>query len=269
MRTKRGARAAGRRFKVNEEIARELQNKIRRRELRPGDQLPSERHLAELFGVSRGSVREALRALELSGVILSRQGGGNFVSDAPPAASAQPLSQFLERQREHLLDLSEARQMFEPKLAQLAAERATPADIDALRAAVEEQERGLREGDVDAVFNADRLFHRTIAEAARNQTFIMLHNYLSDLVAGGRREAVENATRHTQSAIDHRAIFDAIAAGSAPAASAAMLQHLRHVEAILLDAWRRYQAMARLPRAPVGEVQRSVGADGSDAQLAR
>jgi GntR family transcriptional repressor for pyruvate dehydrogenase complex len=241
---------SGRRLKVNEEIARELQNQIRRGELRPGDQLPSERQLAGLFGASRGSVREALRALELSGVILSRQGGGNFVSEIPPGTSTQPLSQFLERQREHLLDLSEARQMFEPRLAFLAAERATPDDIDALRRAVEEQERGLREDDVDAVFNADRLFHQTIAEAARNQTFIMLHNYLSDLVAGGRREAVENSSsRRTQSAKDHRAIYDAIASGGAAAASTAMLQHLKNVETILLDALRRYQgAIAGLPR---------------------
>src|SRR6187549_3096794 len=101
MKAERGLR--GRHLKVNEEIARRLQDQIRRRELRPGDQLPSERQLAGLFGASRGSVREALRALELSGAIVSRQGGGNFFTDTLPGASTQPLSQFLERQREHLL----------------------------------------------------------------------------------------------------------------------------------------------------------------------
>lgn len=243
-------RVSGRRMKVNEAIARQLQSQIRRRELRPGDQLPSERQLAGLFGASRGSVREALRALELSGVIVSRQGGGYFVTEVTPSSSTQPLSQFLERQREHLLDVSEARQMFEPRLAFLAAERATPEEIDALRRAVEEQERGLRDDDVVAVVNADRLFHQTIAEAARNQTFIMLHNYLSDLVSGDRREAIENSSRRrTQSPMDHRAIYDAVARGDAPAASAAMLQHLRNVEGILLEALQRYQgAIAGLPR---------------------
>jgi GntR family transcriptional repressor for pyruvate dehydrogenase complex len=253
-----------RRLKVNEEIARELQNRIRRRELRPGDQLPSERQLAGMFGASRGSVREALRALELSGVIRSRQGGGNFISDVPPGASTQPLSQFLERQREHLLDLSEARQMFEPRLALLAAERATEADLAAMRLAVEEQERALRDDDIEAVFNADRQFHQAIAEAARNQTVIMLHNYLSDLVAGGRREAIEhNTSRRMQSAIDHRAIFEAIAAGSGSAASAAMLEHLKNVESSVLDALRRYQgAIAGLPRTPGDAVRDSQAADG-------
>ncbi len=242
-------RIGGRRVKVNEKIVRELQNRIRRREFRPGDQLPPERQLAELFGASRGSVREALRALERSGVIVSRQGGGNFVTEPLFGTAIEPLSQFLERQREYLLDLSEARKMFEPRLAFLAAERATPEDIGALRRAVEEQERGLREDDVEAVFNADRLFHQTIAETARNQTFIMLHSYLSDLVAGGRREAIENASRRTQSPIDHRAIYAAVAGGNAPAASVAMLRHLENVEAILLDALRRYQgAIAGLPR---------------------
>jgi GntR family transcriptional repressor for pyruvate dehydrogenase complex len=243
-------RVRGHRLKVNEEIARQLLNQIRSHELQLGDQLPSERQLAGLFGASRGSVREALGALELSGVIVSRQGGGNFVTDTLPGASTQPLSQFLERQSEHLLDVSEARQMFEPRIAFLAAERATPEDVNALRRALEEQERGLREDDVVAMVNADRQFHQTLAEAASNQTFIMLHNYLSDLVAGDRREAIENSSqRRTQSPIDHRAIYDAVAAGDAAAASAAMLQHLKNVESILLDALHRYQgAIAALPR---------------------
>jgi GntR family transcriptional repressor for pyruvate dehydrogenase complex len=140
--------------------------------------------------------------------------------------------------------------MFEPRIAFLAAERATPEDIDALRGALEEQERGLREDDVVAMVNADRQFHQALAEAASNQTFIMLHNYLSDLVAGDRREAIENSSqRRTQSPIDHRAIFDAVAAGDAAAASGAMLQHLKNVESILLDALHRYQgAIAGLSR---------------------
>ena len=92
---RQGARHRGQRLKVNEEIARQLLSQIRRRELRPGDQLPSERQLAGLFGASRGSVREALRVLELSGVIVSRQGGGNFVTRyaagrLDPAALAVP-----------------------------------------------------------------------------------------------------------------------------------------------------------------------------------
>jgi len=260
-------RVSGRRTKVNEAIARQLQIQIRRRELRPGDQLPSERQLAGLFGASRGSVREALRALELSGVIVSRQGGGHFVSDMPSGASTQPLSQFLDRQREHLLDVSEARQMFEPRIAFLAAERAMPEDIDALRRALEEQERGLREDDVVAMVNADRQFHQTLAEAARNQTFIMLHNYLSDLVAGDRREAIENSSlRRRQSPIDHRAIYDAVAASHAAAASAAMLQHLKNVESILLDALHRYQgAIAGLARVSAEPPHTSESADGTAA----
>jgi GntR family transcriptional repressor for pyruvate dehydrogenase complex len=258
----------GQRVKVNEEIARRLLDQIRRHELRPGDQLPSERQLATLFRASRGSVREALRLLELSGVIVSRQGGGNFVTDTLPGASTQPLSQFLERQREHLLDVSEARRMFEPRIAYLAAERAMPEDIAALHRAVQEQERGLRENDVVAMVHADRQFHQALAEAARNQTFIMLHNYLSDLVSGDRREAIESRSlRRAQSPIDHHEIFDAVAAGDAPGASAAMLQHLKNVESILLDALHRYQgALAGLPRVAAGD---PVGAESADPPAAR
>jgi GntR family transcriptional repressor for pyruvate dehydrogenase complex len=240
--------ASHRRVKVNEEIARELQSRIQRGELKPGDQLPPERRLADMFGASRGSVREALRALELAGVILSRHGGGNFVSDLMPGVTTLPLAQFLLRQRERLLDVSEARQMFEPRLAALAAERAQAEDLDSMWRAIEDQERSLRDRDVEGAFQSDRRFHQAVAEASRNETFIMLHNYLSDMVTGSRREAIENDGRRVQSPIDHRAIFDAVSHRDPAGAAAAMLQHLKNVESVLVDALRGFQrAITTLP----------------------
>lgn len=237
-----------RRRKVSETVVRAIQAQILSGQLKPGDQLPPERQLADLFGASRGSVREALRALELSGLIRSRQGGGNFVADLPPSALTAPLEQFLARQRQSLRDLYEARQMLEPRLAFLAAERATQADVERLRLALAEQERTLEADAADAAHAADRAFHQAIAEATRNQAFIKLHNFLSDLVAESRREAVDTAERRRQALIDHRSIAEAIARGDGPAASAAMLQHLRNVEAIVLAALEGYRAaLARLP----------------------
>ncbi len=237
--------------KVTEEIVRAIQGQISRGELKPGDQLPPERQLAGLFQASRGSIREALRGLELSGLIHSRQGGGNFVADQLPSSLTVPLGQFLERQRESLLDLFEARQMLEPRLAFLAAERATRAEVDRIREALERQKRDLEAEDARIAYNADRGFHQAIAEAAGNQTLIKLHNYLSDLVSESRREAVDSASRREQALVDHRAIYEAIARGDGPAASAAMLQHLKTVEALLVEALIAYQgALARLYGVP-------------------
>ena len=230
-----------RRGRVSEEIVRQVQGWLRQGELKPGNQLPPERRLAGLFRASRGSVREALRALEVSGVIRSRQGGGNFVAERLPNAVTLPLAQFLDRQLERLRDLSEARQMFEPRLAFLAAERATRDDTQRMRKALEQQGRALPRGDTEAFSNADRFFHQEIAEATRNQTFIMLHNYLSDLISEIRRDAADSGPRREQALADHRAIYEAIARGDGPAAGAAMLQHVKTVEALLVDALLAYR----------------------------
>ncbi len=237
-----GPRSGRKRARVTEEIVRAIQGRISRGELKPGDQLPPERQLATLFRASRGSIREALRALELSGLIRSRQGGGNFVAPPPPTSFTVPLGQFLERQRQSLRDLYEARQMLEPRLAFLAAERATRADVERLGLALDRQERDLDSEDGDAACDADRGFHQAVAEATRNQTFIKLHNYLSDLVSESRREAVDTVKRREQALADHRAIYEAIARGDGPAAGAAMLQHLKAVEGILVEALVAYQA---------------------------
>ncbi len=236
------------RRKVTRAVVRAIQERLERGTLQPGARLPSERELARQLGASRSSIREALRALELAGLIRSQHGGGTFVADPLPASVATPLAQYLDRQRANLRDLFEARQMIEPRLAFLAAERASREDVEAIRAALERQERADREGDLEAAATADRSFHQAVAEATHNQTFIMLHNYLSDLVAGSRRDAADSAARRAQALVDHRAIFEAIARHDAPAASAAMLQHVRNVEALLLDTLAAYQGvLAFLP----------------------
>jgi GntR family transcriptional repressor for pyruvate dehydrogenase complex len=232
--------------RVNQAIVRAIQEQIRRGELNPGDRLPPERHLAGIFGASRSSVREALRILELSGLVYSRHGEGNFVAETVPAAAARTLVEFLARQRASLLDLSEARKLFEPYLAALAATRATADDLEELKRAAEDEEKNLREGHTQAAFRADRLFHQAVATATRNQALVTLHSYLSDLIAGGRREALENDVRRAQSAVDHRRVYRAIARRDGAAARAAMLTHLENVERILMDAVGGYQRAATL-----------------------
>lgn len=236
--------------RVNEAIVRAIQDQIRRGALKAGDRLPPERRLAEMFDASRSSVREALRMLELSGLVYSRHGEGNFVAEALPAGRALTLVDFLERQRASLLDLSEARKMFEPYLAALAAARATAKDLEELRRAADVEETQLRAGETQAAFRADRAFHQAIAAATGNQTLVTLYSYLSDLVAGGRREALENDVRRAQSAVDHRCVYHAIARRDGAAARRAMLRHLENVERILMDAVLGYQrAAALLPSA--------------------
>jgi GntR family transcriptional repressor for pyruvate dehydrogenase complex len=253
--------------RVNDAIVRAIQDKIRRGDLKAGDRLAPERRLAAMFGASRSSVREALRILELSGLVYSRHGEGNFVAERLPAAAALTLVDFLERQRASLLDLSEARKMFEPYLASIAAGRATAEDLEQLQQAADDEERSLRAGQTQAAFRADRSFHQAIAAATGNQAFVTLHSYLSDLVASGRREALENDVRRAQSAVDHQRVYQAIARRDGTAARAAMLRHLENVERILMEAVLGYQrAAARLAprRAGPGSPRRKPAPWGGD-----
>lgn len=253
MATKKSDRPIGPRSRVNEKIIRAIRRQIHEGELKPGDRLPPERQLANLLGVSRGSVREALRALELSGVVRSQHGEGNFVAAVRANGATAQLAQFVERQRASLHDLFDARKTLEPQLAAVAAERASPDEVKRLRTAIEEQERDWRTGDLEAAFRADRLFHQVIAEATRNQTLINLHGILSDLVADGRREAIESDARREQSALDHRRIYQAFVRKDAAAASAAMRQHVENVERIVMGALQGYErAAAMIPVSLLG-----------------
>ncbi len=109
-----------RRNRVYEEIARQIEKLITDK-LKPGDKLPPERQLADMFGVSRSSIRDAIRALELSGLVEARQGMGTVVRERDNDAAINPLTQILLKQRVLVSELIDVRKMIEPPLARRAA----------------------------------------------------------------------------------------------------------------------------------------------------
>ena len=122
------------RSRIYEHIVDQIHALIREGRWAPGDQIPPERELAERFRVSRTSVREALRALEMQGIIDSRQGGGTFVRTADTEALVPPLAAAILRGRRELAEVLEVRELIEPGIARLAAERATAEHVVRARA---------------------------------------------------------------------------------------------------------------------------------------
>ena len=118
-----------RKTRIYEEVESQIRDLLREGSYKAGDQLPSERELAETFKVSRTSVREALRALEAQGLIESRTGAGNFIAELPVESLVAPLASLLLEEKDALADIFEMRKLIEPRIASLAAERATKADI--------------------------------------------------------------------------------------------------------------------------------------------
>jgi GntR family transcriptional repressor for pyruvate dehydrogenase complex len=167
--------------RVFEEICEQIRNRLSSGALKPGDKLPAERDLAVEFKVSRPAVREALRTLEISGVVMLQKGvkGGAFIRDGNPAMLTQSLQDLMFLGRVSLRSLAEARVLINGVVTKLATERATEEDFTAI-----EQNIDFIESSDDIQHRADAgvLFFRLIAKATRNEVLMMLVDSLSDII---------------------------------------------------------------------------------------
>jgi GntR family transcriptional regulator, transcriptional repressor for pyruvate dehydrogenase complex len=197
--------------------------------LRPGDRLPTERDLATLLGVGRPSLREALSALALLGIIEQKQGRGTFLVDRIDRLPVEPYLYQLMLAKERIFDdLIEVRELLEPAIAALAAERGTEADLDEIRRSLElfelEVERGA-DLDSEAVAGAD--FHQTLAQATGNQTLARLIESLRDLLSATGHVLGEYERGASLEA--YRALAKAVLNRDAGLAESLMRKHLDDV----------------------------------------
>ena len=225
--------------RIYEAIVRQVKAMIAEGRLKSGDQLPPERDLAEKFVVSRTSVREALRALESLGLIEIRPGEGTFVREVSVERLIEPLALVMLSQREAIGELFEARGLIEPSIAAFAARRATPHDIEEMSRILEDQAKEVAAGRTGLQQDAE--FHSAIAAAAHNRAISRLVHGIMDLLTQSREESLSTPGRPTRSHESHRRILAAIAGRDEEGARAAMLDHLRGVEALVLtpDAFRK------------------------------
>jgi GntR family transcriptional repressor for pyruvate dehydrogenase complex len=223
---------AVRRTRVYEDVARQLRRLIEDGALEPGDMLPPERELAERFGVSRSSVRDAIRALELVGMVEARQGEGTVVADASPEALVVPLASMLLRKRELVGELLDVRRMIEPPLAARAAAHATPEEIAHLDDILLRQKAKMRRGE--ATVEEDAEFHYAIALAAGNSVVRRVVDVLMDLLRESRARSLQVRGRPEKSLAGHRRVVQAIRRRDGPSAEVAMRRHLEEIERVVL-----------------------------------
>ena len=220
-----------RRAKVYEEVARQIERLILKK-LQPGDKLPSERELAETLGVSRSSIRDAIRSLELMGLVEPRQGAGTVVLELSTDSLVNPLGNTLKRKEELIGELLDFRKMFEPSLAARAATHASDEEIAEMEEILERQERKLRQGE--SAIAEDSEFHYSIALASRNSVVFKVLDTLMDLLRDTRERSLQIEGRPQKSMAGHRRILMAIKRHDAEAAKAAMRRHIEDVEEIVL-----------------------------------
>lgn len=205
---------------------------IREGRLHPGDKLPPERELADVFEVSRTSVRDAIRVLEMMGMVEPRQGEGTVVRDLSPDSLATPISSLLVRSSQYLAELLDVRKMLEPPLAARAAKHASDEDIIRLGAILNHQTEKVLGGGL--AIEEDTEFHYTIATAARNSVVMRVVDVLMDLLRDSRERSLQVKGRLQKSLAGHRRIYDAIRARNPHAAEEAMRQHLQEIEEVIL-----------------------------------
>ncbi len=219
--------------RVYEEIVVKVKHMIEKGRLHHGDQLPSERELAEVFSVSRSSVREALRSLETQGYLESRQGDGTYIARQPVESLVDPLATVIFSEKDGQMELFEMRRLIEPQLAYLAAERATPEEIVMLGKALELQEKAFAKGE--SATEVDKTFHYILAKAAKNKVILRIVDNIMDLLAESRDKYLQVEGRAGKSLARHRELLNAIRSGDKELAAKVMLEHLEDIELSLFS----------------------------------
>lgn len=220
-----------RRNKVYEEVALQLERLILKK-LQPGDKLPAERELAEMLKVSRGSIRDAIRSLELMGLVEPRQGVGTVVCEVSAESLISPLTGLLVRQEQHISELLDFRRMLEPSLAARAASRATTEEIAELESILARQEEKISRGEL--AIDEDSEFHYNVAVASNNSVVLKLLDILMDLLRESRERSLQMEGRPQKSLAGHRRILAAIKRHDTEGAKVAMRRHIEDVEKIVL-----------------------------------
>lgn len=220
--------------RLSDVVATELETRILEGSLKPGDRLPAERELAVELGVSRPSLRGALQALVAKGLLITRHGGGTFVTDTMQAAFTDPWQQMLKDHPDIHGDMLEFRHMLEGQAAQLAAERATVEDFDRIRSRYEALERAFAEQDLEKCIETDVEFHQAIAEASHNVLIghlsSSLHKVMEGHVQGNLEYLNARPELWAQLREQHRAIWEAVRERRMDVAGRAAHHHLDFVQ---------------------------------------
>ncbi len=215
--------------RLYEKIVEQIQAQILNGELHYGDRLPTERELADKFGVSRTAVREAVKALVEKGLVQSRPGRGTFITNGAARAVRDSLGFMMKiGSMEGSDNLVETREILEPEIAALAAERARDQDLATLRDCLATMDAAL--SDADAFIEADLNFHLALARATQTALIPTLIDPIVGLLREHRKR-IFLANGAPRGQYHHKRIFEAITRHDPEAARQAMRAHLQQVRA--------------------------------------
>lgn len=218
---------------LSSDICRKMVTHLIRGDWQPGERIPPERELCLQLGVGRASLREALKALEIMGMIETRVGDGTYAAERSKFLSRPLLWAIVSSSESEAQELIETRTLIEVELAGLAAERATTADLAEIGKYIDQLETC--RADLDKVQRADIAFHLAIAHASHNKilrnALLLIRNLLRHWIA----DTLQAEGAVTRTIAQHQEIFVAIAKKNQLAARSAMREHLRELPSFLLQ----------------------------------
>ncbi|TCL61783.1 GntR family transcriptional regulator [Hydrogenispora ethanolica] len=211
------------RKKVWEEVSDRIKSMIIKGYWKPGDKLPAEVELAHQFGISRPTLREAIRHLSLMGLIDVRHGEGNFVSLPQAESFMRPLLPMLLQDRENILAVMEARRMIEVQNAACAALRLGEGQLQILESSLQEM---AEVSDEEQFAKIDHLFHKTIAISTKNPIIFKMYEAVEDLLLGLQLRTIVFPGAMPDGFSEHQEIVKAIARRDSKLAGEAMNHHM-------------------------------------------
>ncbi|MED3574888.1 FadR/GntR family transcriptional regulator [Cytobacillus praedii] len=217
---------------LSQDIVQQLMELITNGTISPGEKLPSEKELMELFGVGRSTLREATRALAALELIEVRVPEGTFVTESFGGFFTKHLALMSKISFDNIIELIEARVKYETDLAEMAAEKSTPADHQRLDNIL----HVMKQANTNEEFlRSDLEFHTAIAEIARNSFMLQVMNILRDITKEWMFKVIESSTIQERAIAHHMKIAKAIKDNNKVEAGNAMLEHLTIVSDLLLE----------------------------------
>jgi GntR family transcriptional repressor for pyruvate dehydrogenase complex len=217
---------------VTSDVCRKLVSHLVRGDWQEGERIPSERELGKLLGVGRASLREALKALEIMGMVESRVGNGTFVCNRSEFLSRPMLWSITGSDQTQVHELIEARRLMEGELASLAAQRGTPEDLKEIAQYLDRMEHGIE--NMELFLDADLEFHFAIGQAAHNRLLLNAVQLIRNLMRQWIGETLRVPKTAPEALRQHKDIFKAISAKDKAGARSAMDLHLDSMAKLLI-----------------------------------
>lgn len=214
-------------IRLSDSVIDAIKEMIQEEQFEPGDKFYSENELTQQLGVSRSSIREAVRSLEVTGQVTVRHGKGIFIVDTN-FQKFKPFVNWLKTNEDSIVDNFEVRLIIEPKAAAFAAEKADFNDIRKLEEALAKFSGFAEAGKATEIIKCDRDFHQWLAAATKNATLCALMKSMTTSMPNGWISSLHTPGRIEKTIHEHRAILDAVKNRDKKGAEKAMVLHLEH-----------------------------------------